>query len=331
MATPEPPRQRQNFLGGFKLTLEHLGRLPVTRQYPEEKRAKQPRQHGRHVLNRYEDGMEKCIGCELCAGVCPADCIYVRGLDNPPDDPVSPGERYGFIYEINFLRCIHCDLCVEACPTEAITESKMFEFSFTNRSDAIYTKEELLVDDQGMPKKLPWEDWREGDDLYTSGWMRATSPSGSAAYEGQVQWSGDLGYGVRSPEGGQSGKRDDATTGSKPLRETLERHLSPADLPAAKRGPRGAIGRMIEKAERFSPSASRKHKAKADADYTEALSAGDSDRGKTARAVSDSLPTDRALPTDRTRLAGSALPTPSTEPTEDVAPTDSTEADGGGR
>jgi len=57
---------------------------------------------------------------------------------------VSPGERYGFVYEINYLRCIHCDLCVEACPTEAITESKMFEFSFTSRSDAIYTKEELV-------------------------------------------------------------------------------------------------------------------------------------------------------------------------------------------
>ncbi|HXA33907.1 MAG TPA: NADH-quinone oxidoreductase subunit NuoI [Acidimicrobiales bacterium] len=311
MAIPDPPRQRQNFLGGFKLTLEHLGRLPVTRQYPEEKRPKQPRQHGRHVLNRYEDGMEKCIGCELCAGVCPADCIYVRGLDNPPDDPVSPGERYGFIYEINFLRCIHCDMCVEACPTEAITESKMFEFSFTNRSDAIYTKDELLVDDDGMPQKLPWEDWREGDDLYTSGWMRATSPSGSAAYEGQVQWSGDLGYGVRSPEGGQSGKRDDATTGSKPLRDTLERHLQTSDLPAAKRGPRGAIGRMMEKAERFSPSASRRHKAKSDADYAEALSAGNSDRGKTARAVADSLPT----PTEPADTAG----------TPDDAP------DGGGR
>ena len=84
--------------------------------------------------------MEKCIGCELCAGVCPADCIYVRGADNPPDQPVSPGERFGFVYEINYLRCIHCDLCVEACPTEAITETKMFEFSFTNRADAIYTK-----------------------------------------------------------------------------------------------------------------------------------------------------------------------------------------------
>jgi NADH-quinone oxidoreductase subunit I len=278
MAVPEVPHQRQNFLGGFKLTLEHLGRPPVTRQYPEEKRPKQPRQHGRHVLNRYEDGMEKCIGCELCAGVCPADCIYVRGLDNPPDHPVSPGERYGYVYEINFLRCIHCDLCVEACPTEAITESKLMEFSFTNRNDAIYTKDELLVDDDGKPQRLPWEDWREGDDLYTSGWMRATSPSGSAETEGRVQWSGELGYGVRSPESGQAAVPDDATTGSRQLRDTLERHLRPGDLPAAKRGPRGAIGRMLEKAERFAPGAGKKHRQKADSDYEQAVADGNVER-----------------------------------------------------
>jgi NADH-quinone oxidoreductase subunit I len=162
--------------------------------------------------------MEKCIGCELCAGVCPADCIYVRGKDNAPDDPVSPGERFGFVYEINYLRCIHCDLCVEACPTQAITESKMFEFSFTNRADAIYTKAELVVGDDGKPQQLPWEDWRKGEDEHTSGWMRATSPSGSAEYEGEVQWSGELGYGVRPPEGGQSGKRDDGATGNVSVR-----------------------------------------------------------------------------------------------------------------
>jgi NADH-quinone oxidoreductase subunit I len=121
--------------------------------------------------------MEKCIGCELCAGVCPARCIYVRGADNPIDDPVSPGERYGFVYEINYLRCIHCDLCVEACPTEAITESKMFEFSFTNRRDSIYTKTELLVDDEGRPQHLPWEDWRTGDDADTSGGCATAPPA----------------------------------------------------------------------------------------------------------------------------------------------------------
>jgi NADH-quinone oxidoreductase subunit I len=158
--------------------------------------------------------------------VCPARCIYVRGADNPPDAPVSPGERFGFVYEINYLRCIHCDLCVEACPTEAITESKLFEFSFVDRQDAIYTKDELVVDDEGRPRHLPWEDWRPGDDAHTSGWMRATSPNGDAAYEGRVQWSGERGYGVRHPEAGQVGDRDDEATGNISIRE-----VDAADIP----------------------------------------------------------------------------------------------------
>ena len=198
------------YFQGFAVTFRKLFEKRVTTSYPREKRAKPDRLHGRHVLNLYEDGMEKCIGCELCAGVCPANCIYVRGADNPEDAPVSPGERYGFVYEINYLRCIHCDLCVEACPTEAITETKLFEFSFTNRSDAIYTKAELLVDaETGRPRQLPWEDWREGEDEMTSAWMRATSPSGDVTYSGRVAWSAELGYGVRAPEVGQAGDGDD--------------------------------------------------------------------------------------------------------------------------
>jgi len=202
-------------LEGFAVTFKKLGEERVTTSYPEEKRPKPDRLHGRHVLNRYEDGMEKCIGCELCAGVCPANCIYVRGKDNPIDDPVSPGERYGYIYEINYLRCIHCDLCVEACPTQAITESKLFEFSFTNREDAIYTKDELVVGDDGMPKHLPWEDWRPGEDEMTSAWMRATSPSGSAEYVGEVAWAGELGYGVRPPEKGQTADLETTTVAAR--------------------------------------------------------------------------------------------------------------------
>jgi len=206
-----------NFFKGFAVSGKQPLKPKVTVEYPEEKRGKPERFHGRHVLNRYEDGMEKCIGCELCAGVCPARCIYVRGADNPPDAPVSPGERYGFVYEINFLRCIHCDLCVEACPTEAITESKMFEFSFTTREDAIYTKAELVVDDDGHPQVLPWEDWKPGDDRNTSAWMRATSPGGSAAMEGKPLWSGDLRYGVRPAQRGQS----DPESGDYPFERDL--------------------------------------------------------------------------------------------------------------
>ena len=196
------------YLDGFAVTISKFFEKTLTVSYPVAKREKADRLHGRHVLNRYEDGMEKCIGCELCAGVCPAKCIYVRGADNPVEDPVSPGERFGFIYEINYLRCIHCDLCVEACPTEAITESKLFEFSFSNREDAIYTKDELLVGDDGKPQHLPWEDWRDGEDAMTSAWMRATAPSGSAEYQNRIAWSGELGYGIRAPEQGQATEVD---------------------------------------------------------------------------------------------------------------------------
>ena len=93
-----------SMIPGFLVTLRQMFRRKVTIQYPEQKRSKPQRFHGRHVLNRYPDGLEKCIGCELCAGVCPARCIYVRGKENPADEPVSPGERYGFVYEINYLR-----------------------------------------------------------------------------------------------------------------------------------------------------------------------------------------------------------------------------------
>ncbi len=193
-------------LAGFGVTFRQMFRKRVTREYPHVKREKPQRFHGRHVLNRYPDGMEKCIGCELCAGVCPARCIYVRGADNPPDDPVSPGERYGFVYDINMLRCIFCGLCVEACPTEAITMTHLFEFSITNRQDAIYTKDDLLIGPDGTPKERqePGPLWTDVDLRRGDGWLRATAPAGRAAYEGKEAWTPTAGIGLRPPEMGQS-------------------------------------------------------------------------------------------------------------------------------
>ena len=88
-----------------------------------------------------------------CARPAASTCA---GKDNPPDAPVSPGERYGFVYEINMLRCIFCAMCVEACPTEAITMTHLFEMSVTNRDDAIYTRDELLMNPDGtLPHPQP--------------------------------------------------------------------------------------------------------------------------------------------------------------------------------
>ena len=181
------------------------GKEMVTTEYPAEMRVKPQRFHGRHVLNRYPDGMEKCIGCQLCAGACPADCIYVRGEDNDPSNPTSPGERFGYVYEINMLRCIFCGLCVEACPTEAITMTHLFEMSTTNREDAIYTKDELLMKPNGdVPHMFAEDDLADYDELLTAdGWVRATAPAGRAAYEGVQMWQGTPGPASWDPEPSQ--------------------------------------------------------------------------------------------------------------------------------
>ncbi len=128
---------------GFGTTIRHLGRKPITEQYPEYKRPLPERSRARIVLTRDPDGQERCVACYLCSAACPVSCISMQSAEN--DD----GRRYASWFRINLGRCIYCGLCEEACPTSAIQLTPDFENIQRNIIALVFEKKDLLVDNCG--------------------------------------------------------------------------------------------------------------------------------------------------------------------------------------
>ncbi len=129
---------------GFRVTFRTLWRKPITENYPDEPVHFESRYRGIHVLHRDENGLEKCVGCFLCAAACPARCIYIEAAENTSAQRISAGERYARVYNIDYSRCIFCGYCVESCPTDAITHGHGFEVATYDINSLIYRKEQLL-------------------------------------------------------------------------------------------------------------------------------------------------------------------------------------------
>ena len=130
-------------LRGLLIVGKYAFRRPNTIRYPEEKRKLPIVSKGKHFLTKWPDGKERCVGCELCAIVCPAQAIYVKPAANIPGKEHSHGERYAQDFQINMARCIYCGLCEEACPTGAIVLGNDYELSGYTRASLIFTKAEL--------------------------------------------------------------------------------------------------------------------------------------------------------------------------------------------
>jgi NADH-quinone oxidoreductase subunit I len=130
---------------GMGITFKEMLSPAITEEYPDGPANLQERYRGAHVLQRDENGLEKCVACFLCAAACPANCIYIEAAENTQELRFSAAERYAKIYDIDYNRCIFCGYCVEACPTDAITHGHGFELASYDTSTLIYRKEQMLV------------------------------------------------------------------------------------------------------------------------------------------------------------------------------------------
>src|SRR6476661_418817 len=133
-------------LKGMFITLGHLFRRKATIQYPEQTREFPKVFRGLQVLNRDEEGRERCTACGLCAVACPAEAITMEAAERQPgEEHLYREEKYAAKYEINMLRCIFCGFCEEACPKDAIYLTQTFAPSNYARKGFIYGKNELLI------------------------------------------------------------------------------------------------------------------------------------------------------------------------------------------
>src|SRR6266851_1477780 len=130
---------------GMGVTFREMMSPTVTENYPDEPAKLEERYRGVHVLQRDDNGLEKCVACFLCAAACPSNCIYIEAAENTDTVRISGGERYASVYNIDYNRCIFCGYCVEACPTDAVTHGHDFEIASYNTADLIYRKDRLLA------------------------------------------------------------------------------------------------------------------------------------------------------------------------------------------
>jgi NAD(P)H-quinone oxidoreductase subunit I len=113
---------------GLSVTFDHMGRRPITVQYPYEKLIPSERFRGRIHFE-----FDKCISCEVCVRVCPINLPVVDWEFNKESK-----KKQLKSYSIDFGVCIFCGNCVEYCPTNCLSMTEEYDLSSYDRHELNY-------------------------------------------------------------------------------------------------------------------------------------------------------------------------------------------------
>jgi NADH-quinone oxidoreductase subunit I len=98
----------------------------ITLFYPEEALSLPTGYRG--LIRLYKD---VCIGCTLCALICPADAMKMA---------TEEGKKLPMI---NYGRCVFCGFCVDVCPVDALKETRVHDVAFSNRRDLVFNPDKF--------------------------------------------------------------------------------------------------------------------------------------------------------------------------------------------
>ena len=109
----------------------------VTVQYPHQKMPIP--EVGRYQL---DVEIDDCIVCDLCAKICPVDCIEIESIKSTgPIGQTSDGTTkrlYAAKFDIDMAKCLYCGLCTVVCPTECIIMTDQYDRTVTHISQLTY-------------------------------------------------------------------------------------------------------------------------------------------------------------------------------------------------
>jgi formate hydrogenlyase subunit 6/NADH:ubiquinone oxidoreductase subunit I len=165
-----------SLLKGLKITLKHFWdarkqRKPigvensdyfaqntgiVTLQYPYE--SIPVPDNGRYRLH---NEMDDCIVCDLCAKICPVNCIDIEPIKSTEEiGKTSDGSTkriYAAKFDIDMAKCCYCGLCTTVCPTECLTMTKTYDYSEFDIRNMVYHYTDITPE-EAVVKKKEYED-----------------------------------------------------------------------------------------------------------------------------------------------------------------------------